>query len=29
MQEQYILCHNVIADFIDGFDIYANFKDIV
>ena len=29
LQEQYEFCHQVLADFLDGFDTYANFKEIV
>ena len=29
VQEQYVLCHNVLADFVDSFETYANFKDII
>ena len=29
LQEQYILCHNVLADFVDSFETYANFKDVI
>ena len=28
-QRRYILCHDVVADYIDGFDTYANFKELV
>ena len=28
-QDQYILCHSVLADFVDSFEIYANFKEVV
>ena len=29
LQQQYILCHNLVADYLDGFDTYANFKELV
>ena len=29
IQEQYEFCHHVLADFLDGFDTYANFKEII
>ena len=29
LQHQYILCHNLVADYLDGFDTYANFKELV
>ena len=29
LQDQYEFGHQVLADFLDGFDTYANFKDIV
>lgn len=29
LQEQYVFCHQVLADFLDGFDTYANFKEII
>ena len=29
IQEQYEFCHQVLADFLDRFDTYANFKEIV
>ncbi|ORU95032.1 MAG: hypothetical protein A6F71_10315 [Cycloclasticus sp. symbiont of Poecilosclerida sp. M] len=29
MQDQYEFCHHVLADFLDGFDTYANFKEII
>ena len=29
MQDQYEFCHRVLADFLDGFDTYANFKEII
>ena len=28
-QHQYVLCHSVVADYLDGFDTYANFKELV
>ena len=28
LQEQYIFCHDTLADFLDSFDTYANFKDL-
>ena len=28
-QDQYAYCHEVLADFINSFDNYANFKDVV
>ena len=28
-QDQYEFCHHVLADFLDGFDTYANFKEII
>jgi len=27
--EQFTFCHHVLADYIDSFDTYANFKDLV
>ena len=29
MQDQYEFCHRVLADFLDGFETYANFKEII
>ena len=29
LQEQYEFCHQVLADFLDEFDTYANFKEII
>ena len=29
MQFQYAFAHEVLADFVDSFDNYANFKDMV
>ena len=29
MQNQYIFCHSVVGDYLDGFDAYANFKDVI
>ena len=29
VQEQYEFCHQVLADFLDGFETYANFKEII
>ena len=29
VQGQYVLCHNVLAEFVDSFETYANFKDVV
>lgn len=29
VQEQFTFCHHVLADYIDSFDTYANFKDLV
>jgi len=26
VQEQYAFCHEAMADFLDGFETYANFK---
>ena len=28
-QDQYVLCHTVVADFLNDFDAYANFKDLI
>ncbi len=28
-QDQYQFCHQVLADFLDAFDTYANFKEII
>jgi len=28
LQEHYIFCHDTLADFLDSFDTYANFKDL-
>ena len=28
-QDQYAYCHEVLADFINRFDNYANFKDMI
>ncbi len=28
-QDQYEFCHQVLADFLDAFDTYANFKEII
>ena len=28
-QEQYAFCHEVLADFVNSYDNYANFKDIL
>ena len=28
-QNQYVLCHTVVADFLDDFDAYANFKELI
>ena len=28
-QMQYVLCHDVVADYLDSFDTYANFKEVV
>ena len=27
-QEQYIFCHESLADYLDSFDTYANFKEL-
>jgi len=27
--EQYILCHTVLAEYVDSLETYANFKDLV
>ena len=29
IQEQYILCHEILSDYVDSFDTYANFKELV
>ena len=29
VQTNYAFCHEVLADFIDKFDNYANFKDMI
>ena len=29
LQDQYAFCHTVLADYIDKFDNYANFKDMI
>ncbi len=29
LQDQYQFCHQVLADFLDEFDTYANFKKII
>ncbi len=29
LQSNYSFCHEVLADFIDKFDNYANFKDMI
>ena len=29
IQDQYEFGHQVVADFLDGFDTYANFKEII
>ena len=29
IQDQYEFGHQVLADFLDGFDTYANFKEII
>ena len=28
-QDQYAFCHEVLADYVDKFENYANFKDMV
>ena len=28
-QEQYSFCYEVLAEYLDGFDMYANFKEVV
>ena len=28
-QEQYRFCYEVLADYLDGFEMYANFKEVV
>ena len=29
MQMQYVLCHDLLADYLDSFDTYANFKEVM
>ena len=29
LQEQYTLCHTVLADYVDSLETYANFKELV
>ena len=29
LQDQYTLCHEAVANFLDSFDTYANFKEVV
>ena len=29
LQTQYTLCHEVLADYLDSFDTYANFKEVM
>ena len=29
LQVQYVLCHEVLADYLDSFDTYANFKEVM
>ena len=29
LQEQYTLCHSVLADYVDSLETYANFKELV
>ena len=29
MQTQYVLCHDLLADYLDSFDTYANFKEVM
>ena len=29
LQEQYTLCHTVLAEYVDSLETYANFKDLV
>ena len=28
-QEQYVYCHEVLADFVNSYDNYANFKEVM
>ena len=28
-QDQYVFCHEVLADYMDKFENYANFKDMI
>ena len=29
LQVQYVLCHEVLADYLESFDTYANFKEVM
>ncbi len=29
MQEMYAFCHEALADYVDSFETYANFKELV
>ena len=29
LKAQYVLCHDVVANYLDSFDTYANFKEVV